>query len=186
VSISRVRVAINLALLLAMLMVALAWGGATEPPGGGPPGPPGSKQRFPIGGGTAQIGIQLFPPNFGVGIAPGARKTLLGIEMTGEQLTNPLTVVELVVEISYDGAQSWPPECVSTVNCRCHDASQDGQMPANAAYCALTIGGAAPPTPVFATECQWSGRETDGLTRIRTRMLVCGAPATGEVSLTWR
>lgn len=139
--------------------------------------------------GTAPVGAYTFPANFSAGRSPGADKTVVGLTMTHDQLTNPATEVELIVELSYDGGVSWPPECVSAATCLCHDATQDAVMPAEATWCSIkTRGGTGRPNPSVTTtgnQCYWS-RATDDNTRLRARLNVCGASATGTISSTWR
>jgi hypothetical protein len=141
--------------------------------------------------GTAPIGGYTFPPAFSVGRPPGAGNNVLGIEITRQELTNPATLVELVIEVSYDGGTTWPPDCVSIPTCVCHDASQDEIMPVDTNWCSFkTRGGVAlnmqgEEAITSSAECQWS-RSTDNNTRMRARLNVCGASATGTVTLTWR
>lgn len=166
---------IKVILVLCLLVIStLSWSGELE--------------KTQEASGTAPIGAYTFPANFSAGRATGSGKTHLGIEVTRDDLTNPATVVELVVEVSYDGGTSWPPDCLSTATCVCHNATQDEILPVEARVCSLkTQGSTTVFTPnVSATECHWDNLVTDANTRMRARLNVCGASATGTVSVTWR
>lgn len=160
--------------LVWVLLVSLTWAASTEEISG-----------------TAPIGGYTFPPNFTAGRPPGQGNTRMGVEITRQQLTNPDTIVELVVEVSYDAGASWPPECVSIPDCVCHNHSQDAIQPPQTNWCSFTTrGGVAldmqgQAAMVSSAECQWS-RATDNSTRMRIRLNVCGAEASGTVTMTWR
>lgn len=134
--------------------------------------------------GTAPVGAYTFPPNFTNGRAPGADFTTFGMAISTDQLTNPATLVELVVELSFDGGASWPQGCVNAAGCLCHHASQDATRPPQSTFCAQTLKGGVYTKPIHM-ECTF-GRTTDANTRFRGRMNVCGAPATGTIVSTWR
>lgn len=134
--------------------------------------------------GTAPPGAYTFPANFSNGRAPAAGRSVLGIEITRGQLTNPATQVELVVEVSWDRGTTWPPDCLPPPAVWCHDSTQ--QLPPNTDWMWIRTRGDPNVLPGSVSSQRVSfGRLTDNDTRVRERLRVVGAPATGTVSVIW-
>jgi hypothetical protein len=165
---TRVVIALWLLIVFVALVVLVGWAGQSPHPG---------REKTQVYSGVAPVGSYLSQP-----FSPGAGKTWLGMEATRDEL-DPASEVELVGELSFDGGQTWPPDCLPAPATVCHDHTQT--MPPQTQYFMVkTRGDAVNREPLWGEYLL--AEVTDQQTRFRGRLIVRGSPSRGTVYLTWR